>query len=96
MTNDPDLDDCAFLSGGESSGRQTRQGVAVCSQRRALLVAGIVLGSLLLTALIIAYAGPQTGRLITFMYEHIVVNNASYICGYVYMHFNLHTLMSIQ
>ncbi|XP_067618221.1 endoplasmic reticulum aminopeptidase 2 isoform X2 [Eurosta solidaginis] len=45
--------------GGESDGRQTRQGVAVCSQRRALLVAGIVLGSLLLTALIIAYAGPQ-------------------------------------
>ncbi|XP_052837377.1 endoplasmic reticulum aminopeptidase 2 isoform X4 [Drosophila gunungcola] len=60
MTNDPDLDDCAFLSGGESSGgRQTRTGVAVCSQRRALLVAGIVLGSLLLTAIIIAYAGPQ-------------------------------------
>lgn len=46
--------------GGESSGgRQTRTGVAVCSQRRALLVAGIVLGSLLLTAIIIAYAGPQ-------------------------------------
>ncbi|XP_062123522.1 LOW QUALITY PROTEIN: endoplasmic reticulum aminopeptidase 2 [Drosophila sulfurigaster albostrigata] len=46
--------------GGESSGgRQTRNGVAVCSQRRALLVAGIVLGSLLLTAIIIAYAGPQ-------------------------------------
>ncbi|EDW25078.1 GL23039 [Drosophila persimilis] len=60
MTNDPDLDDCAFLSGGESSGgRQTRTGVAVCSQRRALLVAGIVLGSLLLTAIIIAYAGPS-------------------------------------
>lgn len=49
--------------GGESSGgRQTRTGVAVCSQRRALLVAGIVLGSLLLTAIIIAYAGPQNGR----------------------------------
>lgn len=53
-----------FIStGGESSGgRQTRTGVAVCSQRRALLVAGIVLGSLLLTAIIIAYAGPQNGR----------------------------------
>lgn len=115
MTNDPDLDDCAFLSGNErlpnqlamqilfqlfnriypatslplfcslvhlqqlitftvfpftfwsggesSGGRQTRTGVAVCSQRRALLVAGIVLGSLLLTAIIIAYAGPQNGRL---------------------------------
>ncbi|ALC47275.1 CG4467 [Drosophila busckii] len=49
--------------GGESSGgRQTRTGVAVCSQRRALLVAGIVLGSLLLTAIIIAYAGPQNGQ----------------------------------
>ncbi|XP_073815531.1 endoplasmic reticulum aminopeptidase 2 isoform X1 [Musca autumnalis] len=47
--------------GGESSGgRQTRNGVAVCSQKRALLVAGVVLGSLLLTALIIAYAGPTT------------------------------------
>uniref|UniRef100_A0A1I8PN52 Aminopeptidase n=1 Tax=Stomoxys calcitrans TaxID=35570 RepID=A0A1I8PN52_STOCA len=47
--------------GGESSGgRQTRNGVAVCSQKRALLVAGVVLGSLLLTALIIAYAGPST------------------------------------
>ncbi|KAL9891800.1 endoplasmic reticulum aminopeptidase 2 isoform X2 [Glossina fuscipes] len=47
--------------GGESSGgRQTRNGVAVCSQKRALLVAGIVLGSLLLTALIIAFAGPQS------------------------------------
>ncbi|XP_049306510.1 endoplasmic reticulum aminopeptidase 2 isoform X1 [Bactrocera dorsalis] len=45
--------------GGESSGRQTRQGVAVCSQRRALVVAGVVFSSLLLTALIIAYAGPQ-------------------------------------
>jgi len=52
-----------FWTGGESSGgRQTRTGVAVCSQRRALLVAGIVLGSLLLTAIIIAYAGPQNGR----------------------------------
>lgn len=53
----------AFISGGESSGgRQTRNGVAVCSQKRALLVAGIVLGSLLLTALIIAYAGPSNGK----------------------------------
>ncbi|XP_046804908.1 endoplasmic reticulum aminopeptidase 2 isoform X2 [Lucilia cuprina] len=48
------------ISSGESSGgRQTRNGVAVCSQKRALLLAGIVLGSLLLTALIIAYAGPS-------------------------------------
>lgn len=52
-----------FVTGGESSGgRQTRNGVAVCSQKRALLVAGIVLGSLLLTALIIAYAGPSNGK----------------------------------
>ncbi|XP_055384625.1 endoplasmic reticulum aminopeptidase 2 isoform X2 [Condylostylus longicornis] len=74
MTTEPDLDDVAFLSGkkkyssnenifeigGESSGgRQTRNGVAVCSQKRALCVTGVVIGSLLLTALIIAFAGPS-------------------------------------
>lgn len=54
--------------GGESSGgRQTRNGVAVCSQKRAMLVAGIVLGSLLLTALIIAFAGSHSGKLFYFI-----------------------------
>ncbi|CAD7077324.1 unnamed protein product [Hermetia illucens] len=49
-----------FAGGGDSSGgRQTRNGVAVCSQRRALCVTGFVVGSLVATALIIAYAGPQ-------------------------------------
>ncbi|KAL5286445.1 ERAP1 family protein [Megaselia abdita] len=58
MSNDPDLDDVAFLSGGESTGgRQTRNGVAVCSQKRALCVTGAVLGCLLGIALIIAFAG---------------------------------------
>lgn len=52
-----------FAGGGDSSGgRQTRNGVAVCSQRRALCVTGFVVGSLVATALIIAYAGPQNGK----------------------------------
>ncbi|XP_052861884.1 thyrotropin-releasing hormone-degrading ectoenzyme isoform X2 [Anopheles cruzii] len=46
--------------GGDSSSRPVRDGVAVCSQKRALLVTGTVLGTLLATALVIAYAGPQT------------------------------------
>jgi len=63
-----------LCAGGESSGgRQARNGVAVCSQRRALLVAGIVLGSLLLTALIIAYAGPQNGKADRFKHIAIVM-----------------------
>lgn len=72
-----------FLAGGDStSGRPGREGVAVCSQKRALCVTAIVLGTLLgktaiyieyiyaannrntlhfsATALVIAYAGPQT------------------------------------
>ncbi|XP_037954281.1 endoplasmic reticulum aminopeptidase 2 isoform X2 [Teleopsis dalmanni] len=74
MSHDPDLDDCAFLSGAESSGgRQTRTGVAVCSQKRALIVAGVVLGSLLLTALIIAYAGPQNEN-VTLPFNPIATN----------------------
>lgn len=56
------------ILGGESSGgRQTRNGVAVCSQKTALLVAGVVLGTLLLTALIIAFAGPQSGKFSFFL-----------------------------
>uniref|UniRef100_A0A182VFF0 Aminopeptidase n=1 Tax=Anopheles merus TaxID=30066 RepID=A0A182VFF0_ANOME len=46
--------------GGDSSSRPVRDGVAVCSQKRALFVTAIVLGTLLATALVIAYAGPQT------------------------------------
>uniref|UniRef100_A0A182TGA1 Uncharacterized protein n=1 Tax=Anopheles melas TaxID=34690 RepID=A0A182TGA1_9DIPT len=46
--------------GGDSSSRPVRDGVAVCSQKRAFFVTAIVLGTLLATALVIAYAGPQT------------------------------------
>lgn len=51
-----------FLGGDSSGGRQTRNGVAVCSQKRALCVTAIVLAALLGTALVIAYAGPQNGE----------------------------------
>lgn len=52
-----------YIAGGDSSGgRQTRNGVAVCSQKRALCVTAIVLAALLATALVIAYAGPQNGK----------------------------------
>jgi hypothetical protein len=48
-------------SGAENSnGRPPRdRNVAVCSQKRALLVTATVLGALLAIALLIAYAGPQ-------------------------------------
>lgn len=51
-----------FAGGDSSAGRQTRNGVAVCSQKRALCVTAIVLAALLGTALVIAYAGPQNGE----------------------------------
>lgn len=52
-----------FFAGNDSnSGRPQREGVAVCSQKRALCVTAIVLGALLASALIIAYAGPQSGN----------------------------------
>uniref|UniRef100_A0A182NN63 Aminopeptidase n=1 Tax=Anopheles dirus TaxID=7168 RepID=A0A182NN63_9DIPT len=44
---EPDSDDDAFLTGGDSSSRPVRDGVAVCSQKRALFVTAIVLGTLL-------------------------------------------------
>lgn len=50
------------VGGDSSGGRQTRNGVAVCSQKRALCVTAIVLAALLGTALVIAYAGPQNGE----------------------------------
>lgn len=51
----------SHLEGAENSnGRPPRdRNVAVCSQKRALLVTATVLGALLLVALLIAYAGPQ-------------------------------------
>lgn len=51
-----------FVGADSSGGRQTRNGVAVCSQKRALCVTAIVLAALLGTALVIAYAGPQNGK----------------------------------
>lgn len=50
-----------LLSGAENSnGRPPRdRNVAVCSQKRALLVTATVLGALLGVALLVAYAGPQ-------------------------------------
>lgn len=50
-----------FCTGAENSnGRPPRdRNVAVCSQKRALLVTATVLGALLGVALLIAYAGPQ-------------------------------------
>lgn len=55
---------CAFLySAGvnNSSSAPQRNGVAVCSQKRALLVALVVLGTLFATSLIIAFGGSQNG-----------------------------------
>lgn len=37
-------------------------GVAVCSQNRALIIASVVLAILFLSSLIIAYVGPQNGK----------------------------------
>ncbi|XP_059621559.1 leucyl-cystinyl aminopeptidase [Phlebotomus argentipes] len=58
---EPELDDIAFLTGtGEApSVRKNRDGVAMCSQKKAICVTAIVMGALVATALIIAYAGPQ-------------------------------------
>lgn len=52
------------LGGDSSAGRPTRNGVAVCSQKRALCVTAVVLGVLLCTALVIAYAGPQNSKFV--------------------------------
>lgn len=57
MAADPDLDDVAFLSGGQDKVGQNKNTIIVCSQKRAICVAGLVCGSLLMTALIVAYGG---------------------------------------
>jgi hypothetical protein len=50
----------SFAGAENSNGRPPRdRNVAVCSQKRALLVTATVLGVLLAVALLIAYAGPQ-------------------------------------
>lgn len=55
------LNSSSHITGAETSnGRPPRdRNVAVCSQKRALLVTATVLGALLAVALLIAYAGPQ-------------------------------------
>ncbi|XP_017303049.1 leucyl-cystinyl aminopeptidase-like, partial [Diaphorina citri] len=66
--NDHDVDDVAFLTGVNHYQSQNgihkrslyeHNGVAVCSQNRALIIASVVLSILFLSSLIIAYVGPQ-------------------------------------
>jgi hypothetical protein len=55
-----------IILGDNNSGRPHRENVTVCSQKRALCVTAAVLGALMATALVIAYAGPQSGN---FLYK---------------------------
>ncbi|XP_069679087.1 endoplasmic reticulum aminopeptidase 1-like isoform X2 [Periplaneta americana] len=62
--SDQDVDDVAFLTGDSQTGINKRSlyehnGVAVCSQKRAMCIATIVFATLFVISLIIAYAGPQ-------------------------------------
>ncbi|XP_067012904.2 endoplasmic reticulum aminopeptidase 1 isoform X2 [Anabrus simplex] len=62
--SDQDVDDVAFLTGDSQTAINKRSlyehnGVAVCSQKRALCIATIVFATLFTISLIIAYAGPQ-------------------------------------
>ncbi|XP_063231804.1 endoplasmic reticulum aminopeptidase 1-like isoform X2 [Bacillus rossius redtenbacheri] len=62
--SDQDVDDVAFLTGDSQTAINKRSlyehnGVAVCSQKRALCIATIVFATLFAVSLIIAYAGPQ-------------------------------------
>lgn len=86
-----------YVGGDSSGGRQTRNGVAVCSQKRALCVTAIVLAALLGTALVIAYAGPQNGKskkknkpFISSFFCYFVVNIKKY-----YIH-NMHLFTLYQ
>ncbi|KAK0159807.1 hypothetical protein PV327_010880 [Microctonus hyperodae] len=59
-----DVDDVAFLTGDSNTGLHKRSiyehnGVAVCSQKRALCIATVVFAILFAISLIIAFAGPQ-------------------------------------
>ncbi|XP_018327042.1 endoplasmic reticulum aminopeptidase 1 isoform X2 [Agrilus planipennis] len=65
--SDQEIDDVAFLTGRESPtgvphkrNIYEQNGVATCSQKRALIIATAVFTVLLAAAVIIAYAGPQT------------------------------------
>lgn len=68
-----------YTGGDSSGGRQTRNGVAVCSQKRALCVTAIVLAALLGTALVIAYAGPQNGKYCLDATVNIFINHSANI-----------------
>ncbi|XP_015585301.1 endoplasmic reticulum aminopeptidase 2 isoform X2 [Cephus cinctus] len=62
--SEQDVDDVAFLTGDSNTGLHKRSiyehnGVAVCSQKRALCIATIVFAVLFAISLIIAFAGPQ-------------------------------------
>ncbi|XP_052746067.1 uncharacterized protein LOC112046167 isoform X1 [Bicyclus anynana] len=59
---DQDLDDVAFLADTDKAREARELGdapVAVCSQRRAICLAALVLAAMLSTALLIVYATPQ-------------------------------------
>jgi hypothetical protein len=58
-----------FIAGDSQTGINKRSlyehnGVAVCSQKRAMFIATMVLATLFVISLIIAYAGPQNGNYI--------------------------------
>lgn len=59
-------------TGDSNSGRPPRDGVATCSQKRATCLTALVLGTLLGTALVIAYAGPQNGEWNIFIYFVVI------------------------
>lgn len=65
VMSDQDVDDVAFLTGDSQTGINKRSlyehnGVAVCSQKRALVIATVVFATLFVISIIIAYAGPQS------------------------------------
>ncbi|KAJ9582424.1 hypothetical protein L9F63_003222, partial [Diploptera punctata] len=64
VMSDQDVDDVAFLTGDSQTGINKRSlyehnGVAVCSQKRAMFIATVAFATLFVISLIIAYAGPQ-------------------------------------
>lgn len=77
-----------FLALGESQngvGKRTvyeHKRVAVCSHKRALLIAAVVLSLLLIVSLIIAYAGPQAGNFSSLTLSFFKAPCRSYVrCG---------------
>ncbi|GJQ68130.1 hypothetical protein Trydic_g10715 [Trypoxylus dichotomus] len=66
VMSEQDVDDVAFLTGTDSPAGPTKKslyennGVAACSQKKALFITVIVFALLVTVALIIAYTGPQS------------------------------------